>query len=187
MTVGWKNRKRVTSACQLYCYLKLCVAVAECRGARRNIVRGGLKFWEKYFGRTKVQATLFYYNIYVIYAISILTHQNFSLPGPAATSVFLCLFPPVTVVLLICKVRCDVVWHFSAKFWHCLWQFVTCLVSRDIVFKSTRMLYSSITSYHFQQILMPQSAIICHEILSTALFSTSQTSKIHALQYHYRS
>jgi len=30
-----------------------------------------------------------------------------------------------------------------------------------------------ITSYHFQQILVSQSAIICHEILSTALFSTS--------------
>jgi len=33
------------------------------------------------------------------------------------------------------------------------------------------MLYSSITS--------SQWAIICHEILSTALFSTSQTSKMH--------
>jgi len=41
------------------------------------------------------------------------------------------------------------------------------------------MLYSSITSYHFQQILVPQSAIICHEILSTALLSTSKTSKKH--------
>ena len=41
------------------------------------------------------------------------------------------------------------------------------------------MLYSSITSDHFQQILVSQSAIICHEILSTALFSTSQTSKMH--------
>jgi len=41
------------------------------------------------------------------------------------------------------------------------------------------MLYSSITSYHFQQILVSQSAIICHEILSTALFATSQTSKMH--------
>jgi len=41
------------------------------------------------------------------------------------------------------------------------------------------MLYSNITSYHFQQILVSQSAIICHEILSTALFSTSQTSKMH--------
>ena len=41
------------------------------------------------------------------------------------------------------------------------------------------MLYSSITSYYFQQILVSQSAIICHEILSTALFSTSQTSKMH--------
>jgi len=40
------------------------------------------------------------------------------------------------------------------------------------------MLYSSITSYHFQQILVSQSAIICHDILSTALFSTSQTSKM---------
>jgi len=40
------------------------------------------------------------------------------------------------------------------------------------------MLYCSITSYHFQQILLSQSAIICHEI-STALFSTSQTSKMH--------
>jgi len=40
------------------------------------------------------------------------------------------------------------------------------------------MLYISITSYHFQQLLVPQSAIICHEILSTALFSTSQTSKM---------
>jgi len=41
------------------------------------------------------------------------------------------------------------------------------------------MLYSSITSYHFQRILVSQSAIICHEILSTALFLTSQTSKMH--------
>jgi len=41
------------------------------------------------------------------------------------------------------------------------------------------MLYSSITSYHFQQTLVSQSAIICHEILSAALFSTSQTSKMH--------
>jgi len=41
------------------------------------------------------------------------------------------------------------------------------------------MLYSSITSYHFQQILVSQSAIICHEILSTTLFSTSQKSKMH--------
>jgi len=41
------------------------------------------------------------------------------------------------------------------------------------------MLHSSITSYHFQQILVCQSAIICHEILSTASFSTSQTSKMH--------
>jgi len=41
------------------------------------------------------------------------------------------------------------------------------------------MLHNSITSSHFQQILVPQSAIICHEILSTALFSTSQTSKMH--------
>jgi len=41
------------------------------------------------------------------------------------------------------------------------------------------MLYSSIISYHFQQILLSQSAIICPEILSTALFSTSQTSKMH--------
>ena len=70
-------------------------------------------------------------------------------------------------------------WHFSAKFWHCLWKFVTCSVSRDIVFKSTLMLHSSITSYHFQQILVSQSAIICHEISSTARFSTSQTSKMH--------
>ena len=31
----------------------------ECRGARRNFIRGGLKFWEKYFALTKVQATLF--------------------------------------------------------------------------------------------------------------------------------
>jgi len=41
------------------------------------------------------------------------------------------------------------------------------------------MLYISITSYHFQQVLVCQSAIICHEMLSTALFSTSQTSKMH--------
>jgi len=40
------------------------------------------------------------------------------------------------------------------------------------------MVYSGITSYHFQQILVSQLAIICHEILSTALFSTSQTSKM---------
>ena len=139
---------------------------------------GGLKFWEKYFALTKVQATLFT-NIYVIYAISILTHQHFSWPGPAATSVFLCPFSPVTVILLSVKVRCDVVWHFSAKFWHCLWKFVTCSVSRDIAFKSTPMLYRSITCYYFQQILVSQSAIICHEILSTALFSASQTSKMH--------
>jgi len=46
-------------------------------------------------------------------------------------------------------------------------------------FKSTLMLYSSITSYHFQQILVSQSPIICHEISSTALFPTSQTSKMH--------
>jgi len=71
------------------------------------------------------------------------------------------------------------VWHFSAKFWQCLWKFVTCSVSWDIVFKSTLMLYNSITSYHFQQILVSQSAIICHEILSTALFAASQTSKMH--------
>jgi len=38
---------------------------------------------------------------------------------------------------------------------------------------------SSITSYHFQQILVSQSDINCHEILSSALFSTSQTSKMH--------
>jgi len=41
------------------------------------------------------------------------------------------------------------------------------------------MLCSSITSYHFQQILVSQSAITCHEILSKAIFSTSQTSKMH--------
>jgi len=41
------------------------------------------------------------------------------------------------------------------------------------------MLYSSITSYHFQRILVSHSAIICHEILATALVSTSQTSKRH--------
>ena len=41
------------------------------------------------------------------------------------------------------------------------------------------MLYSGITSYNSQQILVSQSAIVCHEILSTALFSTSQTSKMH--------
>jgi len=41
------------------------------------------------------------------------------------------------------------------------------------------MYYSSITSYHFQQILVSQSAVICHEMLSTALFATSQTSKMH--------
>jgi len=41
------------------------------------------------------------------------------------------------------------------------------------------MLYSSTTAYHFQQILVSLSAIICHEILSTALFSTSKTSKMH--------
>ena len=70
-------------------------------------------------------------------------------------------------------------WHFSENFWHCLWKFVTCSASWDIVFKSTLILYSSITSHHFQQILMSQSVIICHEILSTALFSTSQTSKMH--------
>jgi len=29
------------------------------RGARRNFLRGGMKFWEKYFALTKVQATLF--------------------------------------------------------------------------------------------------------------------------------
>jgi len=42
------------------------------------------------------------------------------------------------------------------------------------------MLSSSITSYHFQQILVSQSAIICHEMISTALFSTLQTSKMHS-------
>jgi len=41
------------------------------------------------------------------------------------------------------------------------------------------MVYSSITSYDFQQILVSQSAIICHDILSTALFLTLQTSKMH--------
>ena len=41
------------------------------------------------------------------------------------------------------------------------------------------MLYSSITSHHFHQILVSQSAFIFHEILSTALFSTSQTSEMH--------
>jgi len=36
------------------------------------------------------------------------------------------------------------------------------------------MLHSSITSYNVQQILVSQSAVICHEI-----WSTSQTSKMH--------
>jgi len=44
---------------------------------------------------------LIYYKIYVIYAVSILT-QHFSWPGPAATSVFLCPFSPVTVILSTC-------------------------------------------------------------------------------------
>ena len=33
------------------------------------------------------------------------------------------------------------------------------------------MLYSSISSYHFQQILVSQSVIICHEILDQQHFS----------------
>jgi len=28
------------------------------------------------------------------------------------------------------------VWHFSVNFWHCLWKFVTCSVSQDIVSKA---------------------------------------------------
>jgi len=34
-------------------------ALLGLRGARRNFLRRGLKFWEKYFALTKVQATLF--------------------------------------------------------------------------------------------------------------------------------
>jgi len=37
------------------------------------------------------------------------------------------------------------------------------------------MLYTNITSYHLKQILVSQSAIVCHEILSTAFFSRHRT------------
>jgi len=33
--------------------------IGELRGACRNFLKGGLKFWEKYFALTKIQATLF--------------------------------------------------------------------------------------------------------------------------------
>ena len=106
-------------------------------------------------------------------------HQYFSWPGPAATFAFLCLFSPVTVILLIClsTMRCCV--ELLCKILTLFMEVCNMLSIPRYCFKSTRMLYSSITSYHFQQILVSQSAIICHEILSTAFFSTSQTSKMH--------
>jgi len=47
-----------------------------------------------------------------------------------------------------------------------LWKFVTCAVSRDFVFKSTLMLYGSITSYHFQPIHVhvPANSCACAEL-----------------------
>jgi len=55
-----------------------------------------------------------------------------------------------------------------------LWKFVTCSVSRYIVFKSTLMLYSSITSYHFQPIYvhMPANSRAC-AVLFCALTNVS--------------
>jgi len=42
------------------CLALVCLLCWRCRqGARRNFLMGGLKFWEKYFAVTKVQATLF--------------------------------------------------------------------------------------------------------------------------------
>jgi len=43
------------------------------------------------------------------------------------------------------------------------------------------MFYSRITSYHFQQILVSQSATICHEILSTALSQHRKKAKCTAV------
>ena len=72
------------------------------QGRTQEFFKGGAEILRKLFALTKVQATLFTNDIYVIYAISILTHQHFSWPGPTTTSVFLCQFSPVTVILLIC-------------------------------------------------------------------------------------
>jgi len=73
------------------------------KGAHRNFLRGGGGWsFEKNILLSLKYRLPFFYNIYVIYAISILTHQHFSWPGPAATSVLLCPFSPVTVILLIC-------------------------------------------------------------------------------------
>jgi len=38
---------------------KMLIILLVFRGARRKLLRGGLKFLEKYFALTKVQATLF--------------------------------------------------------------------------------------------------------------------------------
>jgi len=51
------------------------------------------------------------------------------------------------------------------------------------------MLYSSITSYHFQQILVSQSAItnnyLSRNIINSTFFNIAD--KQNALHYHYRS
>jgi len=66
----------------------------ETRGARRNFLRWGWNF-EKNILLWLSTGYLIYYNIYVIYVILILTHQHFSWPGPATTSVFPSRFSPL--------------------------------------------------------------------------------------------
>ena len=60
---------------------------AVSRGARRNFLRGA-EILRKIFRSHQSTGYLIYYNIYARYTISILTHQHFSWPGLAATSVF---------------------------------------------------------------------------------------------------
>jgi len=50
---------KTSAVFQVFSLIRVSVDMSSLRGARRNFLRGGLKFWEKYFALTKVQATLF--------------------------------------------------------------------------------------------------------------------------------
>jgi len=58
-------------------------------------------------------------------------------------------------------------------------------VSRDVVFKNTLMLYSSITSYHFQQTLVSQSLLFVTKYYQQSF--SQHADKQNSLQYHGRS
>jgi len=57
--------------------LVLLITIARTKGARRNFLRGS-EILRKIFCSHQSTGYLVYYNIYVIFAISILTQQRFS-------------------------------------------------------------------------------------------------------------